>query len=315
MQGIEEDDIFNLNELSENPSDEILSFIARHCIGCGNVKEGIECKICTLIVEFDELCTNCSKNSQKCACKFEYFCASCNKIKLESELKSCIKCFGYIRDFICEKCCRVVPKDWQICEECIPDTKEEENLRRKIQLNSFQSKNMIQCKFCDKRMIFNQERVCRECKLFEKKCENCRDFMIGMKCKNCSTLKISEVVDYEYIDLQNQVIEGKLVENKKWSCFSCGLLNDLKILFCERCNHSKDYSFLDKYFCEFCKNYSSDKFCKKCFCNSRCSKCHKNNYPTQNLYCIHCKNITKNKFCQECKRFLLFFEVLCYNCI
>ena len=315
MQGLEEIDSLNPNELSENPLSEILHFISKYCIGCGNVKEGIECKICTLAIEFDEKCTNCLKTSKNCSCNFEYICASCNNIRLESDLKSCIKCFGYIKDFACERCKRVVPKDWQICESCIPDRKEEENLRRKIQLNSFQAKNLIRCLYCDRRMVFNKDMVCRDCKLFEKKCENCRDFMIGIKCESCSMLKIPEVIDYEFIDLEDEDLEKKLVQNQMWSCFSCGLLNDFKVLFCERCNHSKDYSFQDKFFCEYCQNHSNDKLCKKCFRNSRCSKCHKNNYQTQNLYCIRCKNITKNKFCQECKRFLLFFEVLCFNCI
>jgi hypothetical protein len=280
-------------------------FIKSNCIGCGNVKTTKECTTCTLDVEFEETCEKCFETIEKCSCFFKFLCPACHEQSNYSELKTCCRCFGYVRDSTCEKCSRIVPRNWEVCENCLPFNTDVQEFRKKLLSNSKKlSKNIRLCKVCGRNHLKLDSGVCQECSEFTEKCEDCQEFLIGIQCKKCNKVKIPEIFEFK----QNE-------DQKGWDCPACNYSNLPKVLFCESCNHSKNYSFERLFFCEFCKKKSPDQLCKSCYWCSFCSSCHKKNFPTQSLFCSICHSQVKNKSCGSCKRLLRYYELLCINCI
>ena len=291
------------------------------------------CKKCLKNQVQEKYCYVCGeiKSSENiCACSYSFTCAKCIEIKNFPELKICWKDGGFIKDGICEKCKSFIPREWIVCQECTPNKNIIDDSTSEIFFNiqKYKKKTRKQCYKCGKKIetvypfcwkckekIFsndcrncenNEKNICKDCLKVSYRCFSCKNTLFGSVCETCTFIqlpRLDSIYKLSYRSLEDY-----------WTCLACNYNNNQIVLFCERCDHSKEYSFSQTYNCQYCDRKSHDKICKECFWLNYCSVCEKKIFITQKAYCGDCGNKINNQFCTNCDQYVSKHRIVCRGC-
>lgn len=291
------------------------------------------CKECNTIIP-PEYCYECGdeKTGEHCRCSYSFTCAVCKCAKDFTESKRCWKDGGYITNDECESCKILIPRDWIICAKCFPTVPKEieeflSTFEKKTRNSKKTKKQCIECGKDNKNiytfcwMCSNKFKtkddycinckvcppnLCLDCLTVSYRCKYCKCTILGISCQRCTFIEFPELIETGETNRQSS--------EDDWNCIACNYWNSNQILFCEKCNQSKEFSFTSLYLCFYCGDKSYDKICKKCFWYNFCSLCEKKMYATQKQHCGHCGGILVNRKCKKCDVFVSKERILCRGC-
>jgi hypothetical protein len=276
-------------------------FCTKHNGFCGSGRSD-----CRKNPDPNEYCTICGtyKIKQICKCNYSFTCRLCHENKMFGEILRCWKCKREIHNGECAKCIMFIPREWKVCESCLYASKD--GISTKMMLTS--NKTSSQCINCGRLVEDNFFFCCycRDCLFCSFNCNTCRIINFGESCRNCLTP--------EDIALIIPSWPKKLTKPDDWDCIHCNYINERSVMFCEKCDYFKNYSFIRQFKCEFCGELSHNRLCKKCFWLYYCSNCEKKIYKTQSAHCGECGSATNDQFCEECNEFVPRSRILCRIC-
>lgn len=272
-------------------------------------------------------CSVCGENQIKniCGCSYSFTCGICKESKKFLNVKLCWKCGKYIKDGVCES--ELVPRKWVVCEDCFPKPSEIKRFNQEFPIRiDRQIEDKALCFMCGRHTndyfnfcwlcsnkrysescmdCGNDNPICRGCLSGIERCDDCNYAIINNQCYKCEKISMPKLVE---ANVRNEYQENF------WECFSCNYFNKPLVLFCERCNMNKDYSFTEKFICDFCGKFSHEKLCKSCFKVTSCSLCEKDIFTSQKIHCGECGKQLSNQKCKNCGEFRGLNQSLCKFC-
>ena len=286
------------------------------------------CSKCQKPQPNEQYCSLCGeyKFNNSCGCSYKFTCKVCKKRKTLSDGIFCWKCKGTVVDGKCLKCNTIIPREWTICSTCIFDNETDDSF---ISYESLKNtpKNDMQCLNCGKNSIdyfpfcwrcglhkeaelcYNCEetqRICRECLYNTYRCFSCKATSFTLECNRCTLIQVPELL------LSNSQAFQR--NSDDWECLSCNFYNFNSAIFCEKCDYSRNYSFIQSFSCFYCGESSHDQICKTCFWLYFCSNCEKKIYLTQTIHCGECGRAAPGQNCDFCKEPVPRTRILCRIC-
>jgi hypothetical protein len=288
------------------------------------------CQQCQQYVLINEQCLNCKsepplkkycflcgeyKKHGICDCFYKFTCALCKNNKGTIDKKLCWQCGDVVERNFCQKCEEYVPREWGVCEECYPKSDYEiGNFQKNFAFNfTARPKSCKQCKKCSK-FVDEAKRICWSCKwtIEEGICKHCST--PTYLCPSCKTLEEMQIRIHKLTKKTYDMISLQKLEDD-WECYFCNDYNAFNVIFCETCNFSRNYSFLNSIKCRFCGEMSCDEMCKQCYWTNQCSVCCKNMLPSQSLFCGHCGFMLDSIYCEHCGQDTENRSIICKNCV